>query len=72
MSDIIIMEEADCLKIPNEGNAASYKELLALKNEVRALRQKEAFVLAIANEVTKNTSCKFAADLCAQIIKVSK
>lgn len=66
------MEEADFLKIPNEGNAASYRELLALKSDIKALRQKEAFVLAIADEVMKNTSCKFAADLCSQIIKVSK
>lgn len=72
MSNIIIMEEADYLKTPNEGNAASYRELLSLKNEIKALRQKEAFVLTIADQVMKNTSCKFAADLCSQIIKVSK
>lgn len=66
------MEEADYLKTPNEGNAASYRELLSLKNEIKALRQKEAFVLTIADQVMKNTSCKFAADLCSQIIKVSK
>lgn len=66
------MEEADYLKTPNEGNAASYRELLSLKNEIKVLRQKEAFVLTIADQVMKNTSCKFAADLCSQIIKVSK